>query len=201
MSHAECELRLDIRYRNNRLYQLITAQGLSVLQFCIKTKTHSTIVGELLNLTKSPIRKNGKYRKTCLQIADYFFEDVKELFPLDLYNIKQTELSIELHMEQLSLQDCMFLSVEEKVTDDVFLGQLKNKIEVVLATLTPRQEKIVRLYFGLGFDESGQVMPAHDAVEIAELMGVTRSRVDQILVKALRDLRHPFRSNKLKAFV
>jgi RNA polymerase primary sigma factor len=65
----------------------------------------------------------------------------------------------------------------------------------VLATLTPREEKVLRMRFGIG-EESD-----HTLEEVGQDFNVTRERIRQIEAKALRKLRHPSRSNKLKTFV
>lgn len=64
----------------------------------------------------------------------------------------------------------------------------------VLATLTPREEKVLRMRFGIG-EESD-----HTLEEVGQDFNVTRERIRQIEAKALRKLRHPSRSNKLKSF-
>jgi len=71
---------------------------------------------------------------------------------------------------------------------------LKEKIAHALHTLTAREEKIVRMRFGL---EDGQ---EHTLEEIGELFAVTRERIRQIEAKALRKLRQPSRSSKLRSF-
>jgi RNA polymerase primary sigma factor len=65
----------------------------------------------------------------------------------------------------------------------------------VLATLTAREEKVLRMRFGIG-EESD-----HTLEEVGQDFNVTRERIRQIEAKALRKLRHPSRSNKLKAFI
>lgn len=65
----------------------------------------------------------------------------------------------------------------------------------VLATLTSREEKVLRMRFGIG-EESD-----HTLEEVGQDFNVTRERIRQIEAKALRKLRHPSRSNKLKAFI
>jgi len=71
---------------------------------------------------------------------------------------------------------------------------LKEKIAYTLHTLTAREEKIVRMRFGL---EDGT---EHTLEEVGELFAVTRERIRQIEAKALRKLRQPLRSSKLKSF-
>jgi RNA polymerase primary sigma factor len=65
----------------------------------------------------------------------------------------------------------------------------------VLHTLSPREEKVVKMRFGL---EDGS---EHTLEEVGRSFAVTRERIRQIEAKALRKLRHPARSRKLKAFL
>ncbi|AYO30302.1 MAG: polymerase primary sigma factor [Thermoanaerobacteraceae bacterium] len=72
---------------------------------------------------------------------------------------------------------------------------LKEQLEDVLETLTPREEKVLRLRFGL---DDGKPRTLE---EVGQVFGVTRERIRQIEAKALRKLRHPSRSKKLKDFL
>ncbi len=72
---------------------------------------------------------------------------------------------------------------------------LKEQLEEVLSTLTPREMKVLRLRFGL---DDGR---ARTLEEVGQNFGVTRERIRQIEAKALRKLRHPSRSRKLKDFL
>ncbi len=72
---------------------------------------------------------------------------------------------------------------------------LKEQLAEVLSTLTPREERVLRLRFGL---EDGR---SRTLEEVGEVFKVTRERIRQIEAKALRKLRHPSRSKKLKDFL
>lgn len=72
---------------------------------------------------------------------------------------------------------------------------LAEQTRKILATLTPREEKVLRMRFGIG-EESD-----HTLEEVGQDFNVTRERIRQIEAKALRKLRHPSRSAKLKAFL
>ena len=72
---------------------------------------------------------------------------------------------------------------------------LKDQTSQVLRTLTPREEKVIKMRFGL---EDGS---EHTLEEVGQSFAVTRERIRQIEAKALRKLRHPSRSRKLRAFL
>jgi RNA polymerase primary sigma factor len=72
---------------------------------------------------------------------------------------------------------------------------LKEQTESVLKTLTPREEQVIKMRFGLGDGSE------HTLEEVGQRFSVTRERIRQIEAKALRKLRHPSRSRMLKAFL
>jgi RNA polymerase primary sigma factor len=72
---------------------------------------------------------------------------------------------------------------------------LKEQTDAVLKTLTPREEKVIKMRFGL--DDGSE----HTLEEVGQSFAVTRERIRQIEAKALRKLRHPSRSRKLRAFL
>ncbi len=79
--------------------------------------------------------------------------------------------------------------------DAVISLNLAEQTRKVLATLTPREEKVLRLRFGIGEKAD------HTLEEVGRDFEVTRERIRQIEAKALRKLRHPSRSRKLKPFI
>jgi RNA polymerase primary sigma factor len=80
--------------------------------------------------------------------------------------------------------------------DSVVASNLREITDEVLRTLTPREEKVIKMRFGLGTTGS-----EHTLEEVGQHFAVTRERIRQIEAKALRKLRHPSRSRKLKAFL
>jgi RNA polymerase primary sigma factor len=79
--------------------------------------------------------------------------------------------------------------------EQVINTNLKEMTEAVLKTLTPREEKVIKMRFGVGDGSE------HTLEEVGQSFEVTRERIRQIETKALRKLRHPSRSRKLKAFL
>ena len=80
-------------------------------------------------------------------------------------------------------------------SDAVINLNLKEQTESVLKTLTPREEKVIKMRFGVGDGSE------HTLEEVGQSFAVTRERIRQIEAKALRKLRHPSRSRKLRAFL
>jgi RNA polymerase primary sigma factor len=80
-------------------------------------------------------------------------------------------------------------------SDAVINLNLREQTESVLKTLTPREERVIKLRFGVG--EGSE----HTLEEVGQNFAVTRERIRQIEAKALRKLRHPSRSRKLRAFL
>src|SRR5262249_17085971 len=78
--------------------------------------------------------------------------------------------------------------------DAAVQSNLRETTTRVLASLTPREERVVRMRFGIGMNTD------HTLAEVGQQFSVTRERIRQIEAKALRKLRHPNRSRKLHSF-
>ena len=84
---------------------------------------------------------------------------------------------------------------EVSPADGVINRNLKEQTENVLRTLTPREEQVIKMRFGVGDGSE------HTLAEVGQNFAVTRERIRQIEAEALRKLRHPSRSGRLRAFV
>jgi len=79
--------------------------------------------------------------------------------------------------------------------DAAILGNLRESTTRVLSSLTPREERVLRMRFGIGMNTD------HTLEEVGQQFSVTRERIRQIEAKALRKLKHPSRSRKLRSFL
>ncbi len=79
--------------------------------------------------------------------------------------------------------------------DAAIQGNLRESTTRVLASLTPREERVLRMRFGIGMNTD------HTLEEVGQQFSVTRERIRQIEAKALRKLKHPSRSRKLRSFL
>ena len=108
-------------------------------------------------------------------VPQYYIEDT------DIYETVDPE-TIECLME--------FSNPESILEED----DLKRMVHDVLDSLTPREAKILKMRFGIGIDKD------YSLEEVGKQFDVTRERIRQIEAKALRKMRHPSRSDKLKDF-
>ena len=79
--------------------------------------------------------------------------------------------------------------------DSAIQANLHEATTQVLACLKPREERILRMRFGIGMDSN------HTLEEVGKQFSVTRERIRQIEAKALRKLKHPHHSRKLRTFL
>jgi RNA polymerase primary sigma factor len=79
--------------------------------------------------------------------------------------------------------------------DAAIHANLKETVTRVLASLTPREERVLRMRFGIGMNTD------HTLEEVGQQFSVTRERIRQIEAKALRKLKHPSRSRKMRSFL
>lgn len=110
--------------------------------------------------------------------------------------IKATSLDLPIgEDEDITLGELVPYENEMSVEDVVAQQVLRERLEEVLQTLTTREQKVLRLRFGL---DDGRERTLE---QVGQEFGVTRERIRQIEVKALRKLRHPSRSRKFKDFL
>lgn len=96
--------------------------------------------------------------------------------------------------EDASIKDFIESENDFSPAESVASNDLKDRVREVLKTLTPREEKVLKMRFGI------DVASEHTLEEVGKDFSVTRERIRQIEVKALRKLRHPSRSKKLETF-
>ena len=153
-------------------------------------------MGETINKIKKAssqlLHENG-HEPTVEEIADYLNTPIDKI--REAMRASQEPVSLETPIgeeEDSHLGD--FIPDESALTPQEAAAQamLKEQLDSVLATLTPREEKVLKLRFGL---EDGRPRTLE---EVGDEFEVTRERIRQIEAKALRKLRHPSRSKKLK---
>ena len=149
-------------------------------------------INRLKKVQSQLLHENG-YEPTEEQIADEMNMSVERV--REIMRVAQETVSMETPIgpeEDSRLMD--FIRDEDALApDDAALKTITNEdIDGVLKTLTPREEAVIRLRFGL---EDGR---CHTLEQVGAEFNVTRERIRQIEAKALRKLRHPVRSSKFR---
>lgn len=151
------------------------------------------------------LNKINKIKRTFLQEngREPTYEELAKELNLDekkiknIIKISKEPISLETPVgdsDDASIKDFIENENESSPADTVSNSDLKERVREVLKSLTPREEKVLKMRFGI------DVASEHTLEEVGKDFGVTRERVRQIEVKALRKLRHPSRSNKLQTF-
>jgi RNA polymerase primary sigma factor len=153
------------------------------------------IINKLLRATRQLVQELGR-EPTAEEIARRMDVPVSKVRRAQ--KVAQQPLSLETPIgedEGSRLIDFIHDNTRMSPTDAMIHVNLKEQTSEVLRTLHPREEQIIRMRFGL---EDGS---EHTLEEVGQNFQVTRERIRQIEGKALRKLRHPSRSHKLRAFV
>ena len=139
--------------------------------------------------------ENGK-DPTTAEVAEY--ADMSEEKVVEVMRVAQDLVSLEAPVgeeEDSHIGDFIKDETQEDPEDAASLSMLKEQLESALYTLTPREMDVLKLRYGL-FDGRN-----HTLEEVGQRFNVTRERIRQIEAKALRKLRHPSRSKKLRDFL
>lgn len=152
-------------------------------------------INKLIRTSRSLVQEYGR-EPTSEEIADRM--DIPVIKVRKVLKIAQEPISLETPIgdeEDSHLGD--FIEDKQVVSpaEAVISLNLKEQTDSILKTLTPREEKVIKMRFGVG--ERSE----HTLEEVGQNFAVTRERIRQIEAKALRKLRHPSRSRKLRAFL
>jgi len=151
-------------------------------------------LSKINKITRSYVQEKRR-EPTFAELAKELNLDEKKI--KNIIKISKEPVSLETPVgdsDDTCLKD--FIEDENEYTpvDAVVNDDLKEKVREILKSLTPREEKVLKMRFGI------DVASEHTLEEVGKDFSVTRERIRQIEVKALRKLRHPSRSKKLQSF-
>lgn len=199
------DIRLEVKVRNNLILSKMDEMGIeTVAELCRQMnkrgalmtppepKVAQTKVGELINMKESARKDGGEWVPLAIRLSDFF-----KCMPEDLFSEPQQWNKLEKNRSQAEVTYAEIQQLTARtngpVTPEFALQatELRNTISMTLSTLTPREERIIRLRFGFDGDEL-------TLQEIGDLFGgLSRDRIMQIEAKALRKLKMPSRSKQI----
>jgi len=186
------DYRVKITIRNDRLLKAIEDAGYkSSREFAIYNAINYERVGRLIRGAEKPIDKHGNVTKNCSEILSLLNKTLKECFTdRQLEGFKNSTFETKIDEIQLKQLVNPVKNQEVKIIEQDVKSSLS---EIFSKYLTPREEKVLRMRFGIGLDTD------HTYEEVGLEFSVTRERVRQIEQRALRKMQHPNVKKKLLA--
>ena len=178
------DYRVRISIRNERLLSAIEEAGYpSARQCSIANGYPEALVGQLVSGSRKPLNyKTGKPTEFCKEILKILGKNIEDCFtPRQLQGFKKSSYQIKVDEKELK----QLVSEHKNEGGTLLESELDKKITQVLSTrLGPREEKIVRMHFGLGKYKE------YTKTELAKYYNLSDDRIGQILKKAIFKLKH-----------
>ena len=190
---------VKVSIRNNLIIKAIHKAGYrNVSQFCEQNGMAKTQLTELISFRTPPLTKEGEFREPAKKLMEGLCALPTELWTAEQLtmelkrNTSTKEVNLDAMLSVLGINAEEALQMIEPPKPDEVLEE-KEKAEVVsemLDSLTPREARVLRMRFGIGCDE-------HTLEEAGKKLRVTKERIRQMEIQALRKMKHPSRSDLL----
>lgn len=193
------EYRVRVTVRNNLILTAIEKAGYkNQSAFCRDAEMPATALSGLITMKTPPLTTMGEFSDAAKKLMEILC-----LAPTDLWTSEQLTLRLKSNSAErdvnldgmraalgMNAEEALLLVAPspEEVMEEKDIQKL---IEEQLASITPREEKVLRLRYGIGCEE-------HTLEETGQVLEVTRERIRQIEIHALRKLKHPQRAMVLK---
>ena len=183
------DYRVKITIRNERLLAAMEGMGYkSVAEFSRNQGLNGIKVREIFSGKIPPLDREGNPKELTKEILEILNLTIEKAFTeKQLKGFKKHTFEVKIEEEKL----LQIISPAKNQEIKVIEQEVKSKLSEILSTLTPREEKILRMRFGIGMNTD------HTLEEVGRKFFVTRDRIRQIEARALRKLKHPSRSKQL----
>jgi RNA polymerase sigma factor (sigma-70 family) len=178
------DYRVKITIRNERLLAAMEGMGYkSVAEFSRNQGLNGIKVREIINGTITPLDKEGIPRELTKEVLEILNLTIEKAFTeTQLKGFKKHTFEIKVEEEKL----LQIINPAKNQEIKLIEQEVKDKLsEIFSKYLTPKEEKVLRMHYGIGLDTER----TYD--EIGSQLLVSRTRIGQIIMKALRKLKHP----------
>ena len=190
------DYRVELRVKNNLLLKKIEDEGfVSISDFCRKNNFSVSSVTAYANFRKAPINKNGSWSDAFSRIAKSLRCLPEDICPPQHLRkiLKKNKASFEMDAGDVALLLTGSSEDAAPLIDHILRDESAKIINEMLLSLTPREERVLRMRYGLTEDGGERTLE-----EVGKEFSVIRERIRQIEAKALRKLKHPVRSRNLR---
>lgn len=191
MLEFDKEYRVELRVKNNLLYKKIYDNYGTIKNFSDTVGISIQVIRDFLNFKCDLYnRRDGELKNSVKKLMDIFKCSLNELFP-ENYKVVETNKYIkevsQQEIELISMQSSEMNMLTYSLDSELEQIDLRNKIEKLINTLSPREAEIIRLrYFN-----------NYTLTETAKEVGISKQRVRQIIEAAIRKMSHPGRIKPL----
>jgi len=186
------EYAIKVKVQNNYLLTMMRAAGYeSALQLSKATGVPSTTVGLLLNLKKSGLNKREQWRRPLEKIAEHLRCLPEDLIPAQHHRSPLARNTGELTASAEDVAQLFYADSPELPDAEIERKQRDALLMHAMSSLNAREERVLRELFGFNGEKK-------TLEQVADNFGITRERIRQIEMKALRKLKHPKLSKGLR---
>ena len=189
------DIRLEVKVRNNLILRKMESKGFAtVAELSRACGISQSEIGRLVNMRFTPMRENGEWMPIVEKLAAFL-----ECVPEELFSEMQRTTALPKNKATAEIdfaETQAFLTREkaEALLPDLLAmtGELAKHLREAIVTLPPQLQQVLTLRFGLGDEEELTLE------QVGEKLNLTREEVRQMEAKALRWMRHPSRSERLR---
>ena len=192
------EYRVRVTVRNNLILTAIENAGYkNISAFCKGSDIPPTTLNTLIAMKVPPLMSSGEFSKPAKSLMEALCALPTELWTSEQLTMKLKRNTSEMALNLSGMQSALGIHADEAMLlltqspEEVLnTKDVSTLIEEALNTITPKEAKVLRMRFGIGCEE-------HTLEEVGACLDLSKERVRQIEVKAMRKLKHPSRSDSL----
>ena len=190
------DYRIEIKVKNNRLLTKIEGAGYSsVAKFADTIGMNRTVIYRIVSMKSAALDEEGYYRPEALRIAKFLNCTPQDIYPPAQMRgaMKENKAQITANANEVDSLTSSLRTLAFSPERKMILDEAKQALKAVMMTLTPKEQRILDLRYGLTYGEEKTLD------EVGAMFGVSRERIRQQEMKALRKMRHPSKSKELRA--
>jgi RNA polymerase sigma factor (sigma-70 family) len=189
------DYRIEIKVKNNRLLTKMEAAGyLSVTKFAEAFGMNRHTIYRIVQMKSAALDDEGYYRPEALRIAEFLNCTPQEIYPPAQMRgtMKENKAQITANANEVDSLTSSLRTLAFSPERKMILNEANQVLKAAMMTLTPKEQRILDLRYGLTYGEEKTLD------EVGAMFGVSRERIRQQEMKALRKMRHPGRSKELR---